>query len=64
MIVIEKDNIMAIISETTQIDIEGILVIRAPKKQNKKVTTKEKREKMIDNLVMKKYPKHFNKTKI
>jgi hypothetical protein len=60
MIVIEKDNIMATICEATQIDIKGILMIKVPKKQNKKVTMEEKREKMIDNLIMKKYPKNFN----
>jgi len=35
--------------------------MRTPKKQNKEATMEEKKEKMINNLVMKKYPKGFNK---
>ncbi len=35
MIVIKKDNIMEIISKTTQTNVEGSYVIRAPKKQKK-----------------------------
>ncbi len=32
-------------------------MIKAPKKQKKEAKRKGKKEKMIDNLVMKKYPK-------
>jgi hypothetical protein len=32
-------------------------MIKAPKKKKKKVTIEEKKEKTIDNLIMKKYPK-------
>jgi hypothetical protein len=45
MIIIEKDNKMTTISKAAQINIEGMLVMRAPKKQNKKVTMDEKRKK-------------------
>ncbi len=63
MIIIEKDNIMVTTSKRAQIDVEGSSVIRAPKKQKKEVTKKEKKKKMIDNLVMKKYPKGLDETK-
>lgn len=63
MIVIEKDTIMETISEVLQIDVEGSFVIKAPKKQKKKAIMEEKKERMIDNLVMKKYPKGFSETK-
>jgi hypothetical protein len=36
-------------------------VIRAPKKQKKEATIKEKKEQPIENLVMKKYPKGLDK---
>ncbi len=54
MIVIKKDNKMVTTSTTTQTDVEGSLVIKAPKKQKMQVTIEEKREKILDNLVMKK----------
>jgi hypothetical protein len=57
MIVIEKDNKMVTIFKASQIDVEGSSMIRVPKKQKKEVTIEEKKEKTIDNLVMKKYPK-------
>jgi hypothetical protein len=38
-------------------------VIKAPKKQKKEATIEGKREKTIDNLVIKKFPKGLNKTK-
>jgi len=38
-------------------------MIKVAKKQKKEATIKEKREKTIDNLVMKKYPKGFDKIK-
>ncbi len=62
MIVIEKDTIMETISEVVQKDVEGSFVIRAPKKQKKKAIMEEKKERTIDNLVMKKYPKGFSET--
>ncbi len=62
VIVIENDNIMVTTFEITQTDVEGSLVILAPKKIKKGVTIKEKREKTIDNLVMKKYLKGLDKT--
>ncbi len=62
VIVIEKDSKMATTSEAVQTNVEGFLVIMAPKKQKKEATIEEKKEKRIDNLVMKKYPKGFNKT--
>ncbi len=37
-------------------------MIRAFKKQKNETTIEEKKEKMIDNLVMKKYPKGLDKT--
>jgi len=40
-----------------KIDVEGSLVIRAPKKQIKEATIKGKMEKKINNFVMKKYPR-------
>ncbi len=55
MIVIKKDNKMETNFEATQIDVEGSSMVKAPNKQ--------KKEKMIDNLVMNKYPKGFDKTK-
>jgi hypothetical protein len=61
MIVIKNDNRMVTTFEVTQIDVEGVLVIGVPKKKKKEAIIKEKREKMIDNLVMKKYPKGFDK---
>ncbi len=60
MIVIEKDTIMETISKVAQRYVEGSFVIRAPNKQKKKATMEEKKEKTIDNLVMKKYPKRFS----
>ncbi len=36
-------------------------MIRAPKKQKKEATIKEKKEQPIENLVMKKYPKGLDK---
>jgi hypothetical protein len=60
MIVIKKDNRMEIIFEATQTNVKGSYVIKVPKKQKKEATMEEKREKMIDNLVMKKYPKGFD----
>ncbi len=61
MIVIKKDNIMVIISKTMQIDVKGSSMIRTPKKQKKEETMEERKEKMIDNLVMKKYLKGLDK---
>ncbi len=61
MIVIKKDNSMVIIFEAVQIDVEGSSMIRAPKKQKKEETMEERKEKMIDNLVMKKYLKGLDK---
>jgi hypothetical protein len=43
VIVIEKDNKMATTFETLQIDVEGCLVIKAPKKRKKEVIIKEER---------------------
>jgi hypothetical protein len=63
MIVIEKDNRMVTTFEGAQTNFEGSSIIRAPKKQKKEVTKEEKKEKMIDNLVMKKYPKGLDETK-
>jgi hypothetical protein len=63
MIVIEKDNRMVITFEIVQNNVEGSLMIRAPKKKKKEATIKEKMEKTIDNLIMKKYPKGFNEIK-
>jgi hypothetical protein len=60
MIVIKKDNKMVTTSTATQTNVEGSSVIRAPKKQKMQVTIEEKREKTIDNLVMKKYPKSLD----
>jgi hypothetical protein len=54
MRIIDKDNRMVTTFETTQTNVEGSSVIRAPKKQ--------KKEKPIENLIMK-YPKGLNKTK-
>ncbi len=58
-IIIKKENIMVTTSEAAQIDVENSSMIRAPKKQKKEATIKEKREKTSDNLVIKKYPKAF-----
>jgi hypothetical protein len=62
LIVIKKDNRMATTSEAIQINVEGSSVIRAPKKQKKEAKIKGKREKMINNFVMKKYLKGFDET--
>jgi hypothetical protein len=62
VIVIKKDNKMARTCETARIDIKGSSMIRAPKKQKKEAKIKEKREKMINNLVMKKYFKGLDET--
>jgi hypothetical protein len=43
MIVIKKDKRMVTIVEAAQIDIEGSLVIRAPKKQKKRKPKKRRR---------------------
>jgi hypothetical protein len=61
VIIIKKDNKMVTTFEATQIDVKGSLVDRAFEKQKKEATIKEKREKMIDNFIMKKYPKGFDK---
>jgi hypothetical protein len=61
MIVIKKDNRMVTTFEVIQIDVEGVSVIAVPKKKKKEATIEEKKEKMIDNLIMKKYPKGFDK---
>jgi hypothetical protein len=63
MIITNKDNRMETIFEVAQIDVKGSSMIRAFKKQKKEATLEEKREKMIDNLIMKKYPKGLDKTK-
>jgi hypothetical protein len=63
MIVIKKDNRMVTTSKTIQINVEGSSMIGVPKKQKKEATIKEKREKMIDNLIIKKYPKGLDKIK-
>jgi hypothetical protein len=63
MIIIEKDTKMETIFEATQIDVEGSSMIRTPKNQIKEATMEEKRKKMIDNFIMKKYLKGFDKTK-
>jgi hypothetical protein len=47
--------------EVIQIDVEGVSVIAVPKKKKKEATIEEKKEKMIDNLIMKKYPKGLDK---
>ncbi len=61
MIVIDKDNKMVTTFEMTQTNVESSSMIRAPKKQKKKATIQEKKEKPIKNLIMKKYPKGFDK---
>jgi hypothetical protein len=61
IIIIEKDNRMVTTSKGVQTNVEGSSVIKAAKKQKKLVTINEKREKTIDNLVMKKYPKGLDK---
>jgi hypothetical protein len=62
VIIIQKDYIMATTFKVTQIDIEGFSTIWVPKKPKKEATIEEKRDKTIDNLVMKKYPKGFDET--
>ncbi len=62
VIIIKKDNRMVTTSKTVQTDVEGSSIIRAPKKQKGETTIEEKKEKMIDNLVVKKYPKGLDKT--
>jgi hypothetical protein len=62
VIIIKKENRMVTTFEAIQIDVEGSLVIRAPKKQIKEATIKGKMEKKINNFVMKKYPKGLNET--
>jgi hypothetical protein len=57
VIIIKKENRMVTTFEAIQIDVEGSLVIRAPKKQIKEATIKGKMEKKINNFVMKKYPR-------
>jgi hypothetical protein len=47
--------------EIVQTNVEGSSMIRAPKKRKKELTIEEKREKTIDNLIMKKYPKGLDK---
>jgi hypothetical protein len=44
MMVIKKDNKMVTTSKRAQTNVEGSLVIRAPKKQKKEATIKGKRE--------------------
>ncbi len=44
-----------------QIDVKGSSMIRTPKKQKKEETMEERKEKMINNLVMKKYLKGLDK---
>jgi hypothetical protein len=63
VIVIKKEKKMVTTFEVAQTDVEGSSVIWAPKKQKMDATIEEKKEKMIDNLVMKKYPKGLDKTK-
>jgi len=54
VIVIKKNKKMMTTSETPQIDVEGCLVIKAPKKRKKGGDNRGRKEKMIiDNLVMK-----------
>jgi soluble cytochrome b562 len=60
VLVIKKDDKMATTFKVAQIDVEGSSMIKALKKQKKDVTIEKKREKAIDNLVMKKYPKGFD----
>jgi hypothetical protein len=43
VIVIKKDNKMVTTCKVAQTEIEGFLVIKAPKKQKKEVTINEKR---------------------
>jgi AICAR transformylase/IMP cyclohydrolase PurH len=62
MIVIEKDNRMVTIFKVSQIDVDGSSMIRAPKKQKREVTIEGKKEKTIENLIMKKYPKGLDET--
>ncbi len=61
MIVIEKYNKLTTTSKVIQIDVEDFLTIRAPKKKKKEATIEEKKEKMIDNLLIKEYPKGLDK---
>ncbi len=62
MIVIEKDMKMETIFEAFLINVDGLYMFKAPKNQRKEVTMEEKRKKMTNNLIMKKYPKGFNET--
>jgi hypothetical protein len=62
VIIIKKENKMVTTFEAIQIDVEGSLVIKAPKKQIKEATIEGEREKTIDNFVMKKYPKGLDET--
>jgi len=62
VIIIEKDNRMVTTFEVVQIDVEGSSVIKAPKKKKKEAIIKGKKEKIINNLVMNKYPKGFDET--
>ncbi len=64
VIVIKTNNKMVVTFEVTQTNVKGSLVDRAFEKQKKEATIKEKREKMIDNLIMKKYPKGFDKSNV
>jgi len=48
--------------KAVQTNVEGSSMIRAFKKQKNETTIEEKKEKMIDNLVMKKHPKGLDKT--
>ncbi len=47
MRIIDKDNRMVTTFETTQTNVEGSSVIRAPKKQKKEVTIEEKRKNQL-----------------
>jgi hypothetical protein len=55
VIIIKKDNKIMPTFEVIQVDVESSSMIRTPKKQNKEATIEEKKEKAIDNLIMKKY---------
>ncbi len=60
MIVIKKDDKIVTTFEATQIDVDNSYMIKAPKKKKKEVTIEEKKEKTIDNLIMKKYLKNLD----
>jgi hypothetical protein len=60
MIVIKKDDKIVTTFEATQIDVDNSYMIKAPKKKKKEVTIDEKKEKTIDNLIMKKYLKNLD----